>query len=218
LDDLDKELEKRGHRFCRYADDLIILVKSKRAGERVMKSVTKFLEKNLKVQVNRDKSKVGSAESSIFLGFTFHLRRPTVSRKAFTSFKNELKRLTGRSWGVSMQHRYGKIRTYLQGWMNYFGIGMRYNDAVELDQRLRRRIRMCHWKQWRRTRKRVGELMKLGVGERPAVTAGLSRKSYWHLAKTEAINVGLNNAYLKAQGLTSIRTLWIKIHHPATAR
>ena len=218
LDDLDKELEKRGHQFCRYADDLIILVKSKRAGERVMKSVTSFLEKNLKVQVNRDKSKVGSAESSTFLSFTFHLKRPTVSRKAFVNFKNELKRLTGRSWGVSMKYRYGKIRTCLQGWMNYFGIGMRYNDAMELDHRLRRRIRMCYWKQWRRTRKRVGELMKLGVGERPAVTAGLSRKSYWHLAKTEAINVGLSNAYLKEQGLTSIRTLWIKIHHPATAR
>ena len=218
LDDLDKELEKRGHQFCRYADDLIILVKSKRAGERVMKSVTSFLEKNLKVQVNRDKSKVGSAESSTFLSFTFHLKRPTVSRKAFVNFKNELKRLTGRSWGVSMKYRYGKIRTCLQGWMNYFGIGMRYNDAMELDHRLRRRIRMCCWKQWRRTRKRVGELMKLGVGERPAVTAGLSRKSYWHLAKTEAINVGLSNAYLKEQGLTSIRTPWIKIHHPATAR
>jgi len=218
LDDLDKELEKRGHQFCRYADDLIILVKSKRAGERVMQSVTSFLEKNLKVQVNRNKSKVGPAESAIFLSFTFHLKRPTVSRKAFTNFKNELKRLTGRSWGVSMQYRYQKIRTYLQGWMNYFGIGMRYNDAVEMDQRLRRRVRMCYWKQWHRTRKRVGELMKLGVSEHRAVSVGMSRKSYWHLAKNEAINVGLSNAYLKEQGLTSIRTLWIKIHHPAMAR
>jgi RNA-directed DNA polymerase len=218
LDDLDKELEKRGHQFCRYADDLIILIKSRRAGERVMQSVTDFLEKNLKVQVNRDKSKVGTAESATFLSFTFHLKRPTVSRKAFTNFKNELKRLTGRSWGVSMQYRYQKIRTYLQGWMNYFGIGMRYNDAVEMDQRLRRRIRMCYWKQWHRTRKRVGELMKRGVSEHRAVSVGMSRKSYWHLAKNEAINVGLSNAYLKEQGLTSIRTLWIKIHHPATAR
>ena len=218
LDDLDKEMEKRGHQFCRYADDLIILVKSKRAGERVMQSLTGFLEKNLKVQVNKDKSKVGTAESSIFLSFTFHLKRPTVSRKAFVNFKNELKRLTGRSWGVSMQHRYRKIQTYLQGWMNYFGIGMRYNDAVELDHRLRRRIRMCYWKQWRRTRKRVGELMKLGVSEHRAVSVGMSRKGYWHLAKTEAMNVGLSNAYLKKQGLTSIRTLWIKTYYPATAR
>ena len=218
LDDLDKELENRGHQFCRYADDLIILVKSKRAGERVMSSVTRFLEKNLKVQVNKDKSKVGTAESSIFLSFTFHLKRPTISRKAMTDFKAELKRLTGRSWGVSMKHRYEEIRLYLQGWMNYFGIGMRYNDAVELDQRLRRRIRMCYWKQWRRTRKRGRELMKLGVSEHRAVSVGMSRKGYWHLAKTEAMNVGLSNAYLKKQGLTSIRTLWIKTYYPATAR
>lgn len=218
LDDLDKELEKRGHQFCRYADDLIILVKSKRAGGRVMESISRFLEKNLKVQVNRDKSKVGNAESSVFLSFTFHLKRPTVSRNAFTDFKAELKRLTGRSWGVSMKRRYEEIRLYLQGWMNYFGIGMRYNDAVELDQRFRRRIRMCYWKQWRRTRKRVRELMKLGVSKDNAISVGMSRKGYWHLAKTEAMNVGLSNAYLKQQGLTSIRTLWIKIHHPATAR
>ena len=217
LDDLDKELEKRGHQFCRYADDLIILVKSKRAGERVMASVTSFLEKNLKVQVNRDKSKVGTAEGSTFLSFTFHGKRPTVSRKAFTNFKSELKRLTGRSWGISMKRRYEEIRTYLQGWMNYFGMGMRYNDAVELDQRLRRRIRMCYWKQWGTTRKRVGELTKRGVSEKHAVSVGMSRKGYWHLAKNEAMNVGLSNAYLKREGLTSIRTLWIKIYYPATA-
>jgi hypothetical protein len=124
----------------------------------------------------------------------------------------------GRSWGVSMQYQYEKIRTYLQGWMNCFVIGMRYYDAVEPDQRLRRRIRMYCWKQWRRMKKRVGELMKRGVGERPAVTAGLSRRSYWHLAKIEAMNVGLSNVYLTKEGLTSIRTLWIKIHHAATAR
>jgi RNA-directed DNA polymerase len=223
LDDLDKELEtpfqfppwQGGTEggVARYADDLIILVRSKRAGARVMTSISRFLEKVLKVQVNRDKSKVGSAEASTFLSFTFFGKRPTVSRKALTDFKAELRRLTGRSWGVSMAYRYEEIRTYLQGWMNYFGIGMRYNDAVELDQRLRRRIRMCYWKQWRRTRKRVRELIKLGVGERPAISVGLSRKGYWHLAKTEAINVGLSNAFLAKQGLTSLRTLWIKIHH-----
>ena len=218
LDDLDKELEKRGHQFCRYADDLIILVKSKRSGERVMGSISRFLEKKLKVQVNRDKSRVVRAEKSTFLGFTFTNKRLTVSDKSLTKCKNELRRFTGRSWGVAMEYRYGKLRTYLQGWMNYFGIGMRYNDAVEMDQRLRRRIRMCYWKQWRRTKKRVGELMKLGVGERHAVKAGLSRKGYWHLAKTEAINVGLSNTHLTKQGLTSMRTLWIRIHHPATAR
>ena len=146
LDDLDKELEKRGHQFCRYADDLIILVRSKRAGERVMESISRFLEKTLKVQVNRDKSKVVRAETSTFLGFTFTGKRLTVSEKSLAKCKNELRRLTWRSWGVAMDYRYRKIRTYLQGWMNYFGIGMRYNDAVDMDQWFRRRIRICYWK------------------------------------------------------------------------
>jgi len=218
LDDLDKELEKRGHQFCRYADDLIILVKSKRAGERVMESISRFLEKTLKVQVNRDKSKVVRAETSTFLGFTFTGKRLTVSEKSLAKCKNELRRLTWRSWGVAMDYRYRKIRTYLQGWMNYFGIGMRYNDAVDMDQWFRRRIRMCYWKQWHRAKKRIGELIKLGAFKRQAILTGLSRKGYWHLAKTLSMNVGLSNAYLTQQGLTSLRTLWIKIHHPATAR
>jgi len=218
LDDFDKELEKRGHQFCRYADDLILLVKSKRSGERVMESISRFLEKKLKVQVNRDKSRVVKAEKSTFLGFTFTGKRLTVSEKSLTKCKNELRRLTWRSWGVAMEYRYRKIRTYVQGWMNYFGIGMRYNDAVELDQWFRRRIRMCYWKQWHRARKRIGELIKLGAFKRQAILTGLSRKGYWHLAKTLSMNVGLSNAYLTKQGLTSLRTLWIKIHHPATAR
>jgi RNA-directed DNA polymerase len=218
LDDLDKELEKRGHQFCRYADDLILLVKSKRSGERVMESISRFLENKLKVQVNRDKSRVVKAEKSIFLGFTFTGKRLTVSEKSLTKCKNELRRLTWRSWGVAMEYRYRKIRTYVQGWMNYFGIGMRYNDAVEMDQWFRRRLRMCYWKQWHRPRKRIGELIKLGAFKRQAILTGLSRKGYWHLAKTLSMNVGLSNAYLTKQGLTSLRTLWIKIHHPATAR
>jgi RNA-directed DNA polymerase len=218
LDDLDKELEKRGHQFCRYADDLIILVKSKRAGERVMASVTSFLEKNLKVQVNRDKSSVKRAERSAFLGFTFTGNRLTVSEKSLTRCKNELRHLTWRSWGVAMDYRYGKLRTYVQGWMNYFGIGLRYNDADDMDKWLRRRIRMCYWKQWHRARKRIGELIRLGAFKRQAILTGLSRKGYWHLAKTFSMNVGLSNAHLTKQGLTSLITLWIKIHHPATAR
>jgi RNA-directed DNA polymerase len=218
LDDLDKELEKRGHRFARYADDLIILVKSRRAGERVMASISVFLEKKLKVKVNRDKSRVVKADESSFLGFTFTRKRLTVSEKAFTRFKSELRRLTGRSWGVSMEYRYWKIRTYLQGWMNYFGVAVKYNDAVQYDHWLRRRARMCYWKQWRRARKRIGELIKLGAPKYHAILTGLSRKGYWHLAKTLSTNCGLGNEFLQRQGLISVRTLWIGIHYPAKAR
>jgi len=218
LDDLDKELERRGHRFARYADDLTILVKSERAAYRVMDSICRYLEKVLKVQVNIDKSRVVKAEESSFLGFTFTRKKLTVSEKSFTRFKSELRRLTGRSWGVSMGRRYGEIRTYLYGWMNYFGIAMKYNDAVELDHWLRRRIRMCYWKQWRRAKKRIGELIKLGAPRYHAILTGLSRKGYWHLAKTLSTNCGLGNEFLQKQGLTSIRTLWIGIYYPATAR
>jgi RNA-directed DNA polymerase len=218
LDDLDKELERREHRFARYADDLIVLVKSKHAGERVMESISRFLEKVLKVKVNRDKSKVVNAEESSFLGFTFTRKRLTVSEKSIMRFKSELRRLSGRSWGVSMGRRYGGIRIYLHGWMNYFGIALKYNDAVELDHWLRRRIRMCYWKQWRRTKRRIGELIKLGAPRYQAILTGLSRKGYWHLAKTLSTNCGLGNEFLQKQGLTSIRSLWIGIHYPANAR
>ena len=117
-----------------------------------------------------------------------------------------------------MDYRYYKIRLYAQGWINYFGIAMKYNDSVEMDHWLRRRIRMCYMKQWRRCKKRIGELIKLGAPRYHAILTGLSRKGYWHLAKTLSTNCGLSNAHLEKQGLTSIRALWIGIHYPATAR
>jgi RNA-directed DNA polymerase len=217
LDDLDKELERRKHRFARYADDCVILVKSERAGHRVMAGITRYLGK-LKVKVNTDKSNVVRVQDCSFLGFTFKGKKPTVTAKALMGFKHRLRRLTGRSWGISMQNRYGHIRLYVRGWMNYFGIGMRYTDAVELDHWFRRRIRMCYLKQWGRSRKRIGELIKLGSPRYQAILTGLSRKGYWHLAKTFATNCGLSKQYLESQGLVSLRTLWIKIHYPAKAR
>jgi RNA-directed DNA polymerase len=191
LDDLDKELERRRHRFARYADDCMILVKSKHAGHRVMAGISRYLEKVLKVKVNPDKSNVGKVQDCSFLGFTFKGKKLTAAVKAVTAFKDRLRRLTGRSWGISMQDRYGRVRLYIRGWMNYFGIGMKYSDAVELDHWLRRRIRMCYLKQWGRARKRIGELIKLGSPRHQAILTGLSRKGYWHLAKTFATNCGL---------------------------
>jgi RNA-directed DNA polymerase len=217
LDDFDKELERRQHRFARYADDGVILVKSKRAGERVMASITRYLEK-LKVKVNTDKSKVVRVQDCSFLGFTFKGRKATATVKAIVEFKRRVRRLTGRSWGISMSDRYGHIRVYVTGWMNYFGIGVKYNDIMELDHWLRSRIRMCYLKQWGRARKRIGELLKLGSPKYQAILTGLSRKGYWHLAKTYATNCGLSKEYLQDQGLVSIRALWIGIHYPATAR
>lgn len=217
LDDFDKELERRMHRFARYADDSIILVKSHRAGVRVMAGITRYLEK-LKVKVNRDKSKVVPVQESSFLGFTFKGKKLAATAKAVIKFKHRLKNLTGRSWGISMRDRYGHIHVYVAGWMNYFGIGMRYTDIMELDHWLRRRMRMCYLKRWGRARKRIGELIRLGSPTHQAILTGLSRKGYWHLARTYATNCGLSKKYLEDQGLVSLRALWIGIHYPATAR
>jgi len=186
LDDLDKELEHRGHRFVRYADDLLILVKSPRAGQRVMASVTRFLTQRLKLKVNESKSRVVKINHCEFLGFTFRGTKLRWSDRAFEDFRHQLRRLTGRSWGVSMTYRLRKLAQYVQGWMGYFGISDYYRPIPELDQWLRRRIRMCYWKQWRKVRTKVRNLLALGTGKRQAILTAMSSKGYWHLSRTLA--------------------------------
>jgi RNA-directed DNA polymerase len=210
LDDLDKELERRGHRFARYADDLVILVRSQRAGVRVKASVTRYLTQKLKLRVNEQKSHVVPSNECTFLGFTFRGTQIRWSDASFADFRHEVRRLTGRSWGVSMAHRLDKLNRYLRGWMNYFGISEYYRPIPELDGWLRRRIRMCYWKQWRRVRTRIRNLLRLGTGKRQAILTGLSRKGYWHLARTLATQTGMTNQWLAQQGLLSIRDLWLK--------
>lgn len=218
LDDLDKELEKRGHKFVRYADDFVILVKTERAGLRVKESVTRFLERKLKLKVNQDKSQVSSTDQTNFLGFTFKGTKIRWSDKAFREFKRRVKRLTGRSWFVSMEYRYKKLSQYIRGWMNYFGISEYYRPIPEIDQWLRRRLRMCYWKRWRYTRTKVRNLRKLGTSLKIAIDVGLSRKGPWRLARTLATQTGMTNQWLKDQGLLSVKELWVNIHYPATAR
>ena len=218
LDDLDKELERRGHRFVRYADDFIILVKSQRAGERVMASVQRFLERKLKLEVNQDKSQVASTNQTDFLGFTFKGTKIRWSDKAFVEFKRRIKELTGRSWFVSMEYRLDKLAQYIRGWMNYFGISEYYRPIPEIDHWLRRRVRMCYWKQWRYARTKVRELRKLGTSLHAAISAAISRKGPWHLARTLATQTGMTNQWLKDQGLLSVKELWVNIHYPITVR
>lgn len=218
LDELDKELETRGHRFVRYADDFVIFVKSVRAGNRVMQSIRRFLEKTLKLKVNEAKSHVGPTDQLEFLGFTFKNTSIRWSERAFQEFRRRIKRLTGRSWGVSMAFRLKKLAEYVRGWMNYFGIAEYYRPIPELDHWLRRRIRMCYWKQWRKCRTKVHNLLKLGVPLKAAISVGMSRKSFWHLSKTYATQLGMTNQWLKEKGLISIKDLWVNMHYPATAR
>ena len=212
LDDLDRELEGRGHRFVRYADDLMVLVKSERAGQRVKASLTTYLGRQLKLPVNEKKSQVAKIDQCAFLGFTFKRGKLRWSDAAFADFKHRTRELTGRSWGVSMQHRLQKLGQYLRGWLGYFGISEYYRPIPELDEWLRRRVRMCYWKQWRLTRTKVGHLLALGVGKRMAILTGISSKSYWHLSRSQATQVGMTNDWLKVQGLVSIRDLWMKAH------
>ena len=212
LDDLDRELEHRGLRFARYADDLVILVKSLRAGQRVKRSITAFLARRLKLPVNEHKSQVTPIDQCVFLGFTFRGTKLRWSDRAFVDFKHRVRELTGRSWGVSMAYRLHKLAQYVRGWMGYFGISQYYRPIPELDEWLRRRCRMCYWKQWRRARTKVRNLLALGTDLRSAVRTALSRKGYWHLARTLATQVGMTNEWLKQQGLISIRALWMKAH------
>ena len=218
LDDLDKELEKRGHRFVRYADDFIVLVKSRQAGERVMGRLKRFLKRNLKLRINQEKSRVVPANQATFLGFTFRGTKIRWSDKAFREFKRRVKELTGRSWFVSMDYRHKKLAEYLRGWMNYFGISEYYRPIPEIDHWLRRRLRMCYFKQWRRARTKVRELRKLGTSFHAAISVAISRKGPWQLSRTLATQTGMTNNWLKDQGLLSVKELWVNIHYPVTAR
>jgi RNA-directed DNA polymerase len=213
LDDLDKELERRGLRFVRYADDFAIFAKSERAATRIMQSVTRYLTEHLRLVVNQEKSHVVRCERFEFLGFSFPKSRGNinVAAKSIRRFKHRIKELTGRSWGVSMEHRLSKLRSYLRGWMGYFGLANQLKLFAQLDGWIRRRIRMCYWKQWRRPKRRREMLIRLGVPRRQAIRHARSRKSYWHMSKTIASGVGLTNAWLSDQGLLSLKTLWSEL-------
>ena len=213
LDPLDKELERRGHKFSRYADDFTILVNSQRAGERVLHSITHFLQTRLKRVVNETKSQVVKVDESKFLGFTFQRGRIHWHPKSLEKFKQEVRRLTNRNWGVSMRYQIYKLSQYLRGWINYFGIASGYQRCVELDHWIRRRIRMAYWRQWRKPRTKVRNLLKRGVSIKTAVACGLTSKGPWRSSKTPGIQQALSNAYLKSQGLYSLRDGWIKLHH-----
>lgn len=218
LDHLDKELEKRGHKFVRYADDFVILVKSERAGERVMGSVRKHLTTKLKLTVNEDKSKVAKSDQISFLGFVFKGTKILWSDKAYKEFRRRVRKYTGRSWFVSMEYRLNKLSTYIRGWMGYFGISEAYHDIPEIDGWIRRRVRLCYWKQWRWCRTKIRNLLKLGVQLGTSIRAGLNRGGPWAMARRLAAQHGMTNQWLKDQGLISVKELWVKTHYPATAR
>ena len=215
LDDLDKELERRGLPFVRYADDFAVFARSRRAAERIMTSVSRFLTEKLRLVVNRQKSRVLTADEFEYLGFIFVKSRRSlnVSPKALAKFKHRIRQITGRSRGISMDRRLAELGRYVRGWMGYFGATSQLKLFARLDGWIRRRIRMCYWKQWRRPKTRRRNLIQLGVPVRQAVLHARSRQSYWHMSKTIATGVGLTNAWLTAQGVPSLKTLWADLAH-----
>jgi group II intron reverse transcriptase/maturase len=205
LDDLDWELERRGHRFVRYADDTKIYVASERAGQRVMASITQYVEQRLKLRVNRGKSVVDRATKRPLLGFGFTLRdgevKVRVDPKARARARDRLRRLTSRRWGVSMERRITEINRFTVGWTAYYWLADTPSPFEELDEWLRRRLRQVRWKEWKRYQARRRNLRALGIPERAARDWAGSRKGYWRLARSWVLTRALPNAYWRELGL-----------------
>ncbi len=214
LDDLDKELEQRGHRFARYADDCNIYVRSQRAGERVMRSVAGFLEKKLKLKLNPKKSKVEQATKVKFLGFTFFKRQRRVLIRTATKTKErcyeKLRELTRRTRQGKLEEIIQRINGYTSGWIGYYRLADTPSVFEELDEWLRRRLRQLIWKRWKRGRTRYRELVRLGVPQERAALGAVG-KSPWHMSKTPVVNEALSKKYLAGQGLISIGERYRKL-------
>ena len=213
LDDLDKELERRGLRFVRYADDFIIFVRSERGAKRVFASVQRYLTRVLKLVVNEQKSCVRPSLGCEYLGFKFVGKRVTVkvAPKKLKAFKRRIKELTGRSRGISMQRRLTDLNRYVRGWIGYFGLARQFDDFADLDGWIRRRVRMCYWKQWRYARTKVRNLVQLGVSLDWAIKHATSRKGYWRMSHTPAMRNAMPNKWLEQQGLLSLKQLWSEL-------
>jgi RNA-directed DNA polymerase len=213
LDDLDKELEHRGLKFARYADDFLIFVKTYRSARQVFQSVGRFLTRKLKLVVNRQKSSFGKTDGIEFLGFRFVGRKGEIRITAanLAKFKRRVREITCRKRGISMQRMLGELSQYLRGWMGYFALAPTKNVFTRFDEWIRRRIRMCYWKQWRLPRTRVRKLMALGVDRDLAISHGTSHKAYWRLAKTLGGHCGMTNQWLRDQGLVFVRYLWSEL-------
>jgi RNA-directed DNA polymerase len=179
-----------------------------------MNSVIHFLQRQLKLDINPDKSQVVKADDCEFLGFIFKNKRIVWSDGSLQQFKYNIRRLTSRSWGISMPDRIEKLSAYIRGWMNYYALSKYYRPLPLLDEWIRRRVRMRYMKQWRKCRTKVGKLIALGAAEQQAIAVGISSKGHWKLARTYGSQSGLTNSYLKEQGLVSVRELWIAFHYP----
>ena len=207
LDELDRELERRGHRFVRYADDSNIYVRSQRAGQRVMKSVTRFITQKLRLKVNETKSAVARPQERKFLGFSFSASpeaKRVIAPQALDRFKQRIREITRRAKGVSMKTTIEELAPFIRGWRSYFGFCETPGVLVSLTRWVRLRIRAAMWRQWKTPRRRREALIELGVRSRLASNTAGSGLGPWYLAKAQALSIGLSNAYLSSLGLPSL--------------
>lgn len=201
LNELDTELDKRGHRYVRYADDLLILCKSKRSSDRTLKSITLFIEKKLLLNVNKDKTTTANVKDIKFLGYSFYIFRGEgklrVHPKSIAKLKENIKLLTSRSNGWGNEYRKLKLRQFIMGWLNYFKLAQMNALLIGLDKWYRRRIRMLIWKQWKHTRTKFRNLIKLGLPKYKAWEYANTRKGYWRIAHSHVLGTTITNDLLK---------------------
>jgi len=214
LDELDHELEKRGHKFVRYADDFVILCWSLRAGERILRSVTKYLSDELKLTVNTTKSQTVKLKDASFLGFKIVQRRIKWTEKSQKKFKERIREITKRTRGHSPTKVLEELRAYIRGAMNYYAKGMSYGEARDLDAWVRSRMRLYYWKQWGRPRTRRRKLMRLGIGREEVHKASRSRKGPWRISHTSIVHRAMTIEWLESQGLPRIEKQWSLIRYP----
>lgn len=203
LNELDKELERRGHRFVRYADDLLILCKSKRAAARTMENLVPYIEEKLFLRVNREKSTVAYIKNVKFLGYSFYVKRECRLRihlKSVEKMRSKIRELTSRSNGWGNARRKEALKQYITGWVNYFKLADMKMLMIETDEWYRRRLRMVFWKQWKRVRTRLANLTKLGIARSKAWEYANTRKGYWHIANSWILSTSVTNDRLKQAG------------------
>lgn len=218
LNELDKELESRGLQFVRYADDALIFVKSEKAANRVMESVVKFIEKKLGLIVNAEKSKIARPKDLKFLGFGYYFDlkdrqyqvRPHPN--SVQKFKRKLRQLTKRNWSISLDYRILKLKQVIFGWINYFRTANMKTIMREIDKKLRSRIRVIIWKQWKVSRKQIKSLIQLGIPEEEAKGLTFCRKGYRYIGLSKVVQRAISNRRLKQRGVPSALERYIEVH------
>jgi group II intron reverse transcriptase/maturase len=218
LNELDKELENRGLRFVRYADDALIFVKSEKAANRVMKSIVKFIEEKLGLTVNVEKSKISRPKELKFLGFGYYYdsknKRYQVKSHQISiqKFQRKLRQLTKRNWSVSLDYRILKLKQVIFGWVNYFKIANIKAAMKRIDMKLRSRMRIIIWKQWKVPKKQIKSLIQLGIPEEEAKGLTFCRKGYRYIGLSKVVQRAISNKRLKQRGLPSALEHYLKVH------